>query len=370
MRPRLVASATSAPGSWPTTSDTGPPHPVYRCPGPQDRGRRCGGHVHEAPTLRGFTSGTVSTRMPTSRSPDEPAERVRLRRWILVVATGVFATTLAQPGVLRLPFQHILRSDLHVAPHEMAAFFAGAALAWYLKPLAGIVSDSFPLFGTRRRHYLVLSGTCAAALWLVVGFVPRTYASLLAAVIALNAALVMGSTVTGGLLVEAGQRYGATGRLTSVRYVVQNLCTLLGGPLGGLLAARSFEVTGLSGGRLRARSQPSRDPVRCGARSGFSGWSTRRRVLRPRSTISRPTPSTSLLSSSGCSPSSAAGSRSAGRPSTGSWSRTFASDAWCRSGSAATPLPRFATSSTGRTPRRSSSKHRRACSSRWQKCRS
>jgi len=185
--------------------------------------------------------------MPTSRSPNEFAGRAQLRRWIAVVAGGVLATTLAQPGVLRLPFQHVLKSDLHVAPHGMAAFFAGAALAWYFKPLAGIVSDSFPLFGTRRRHYLVLSGACAAALWLVVGFVPRTYASLLAAVIVLNAALVMGSTVTGGLLVEAGQRYGATGRLTSVRYVVQNLCTLLGGPLGGLLAARSFEVTGLVG---------------------------------------------------------------------------------------------------------------------------
>jgi predicted MFS family arabinose efflux permease len=194
--------------------------------------------------------------MPTSRSPDEPAERVRLRRWIVVVATGVFATTLAQPGVLRLPFQHILRSDLHVAPHEMAAFFAGAALAWYFKPLAGIVSDSFPLFGTRRRHYLVLSGTCAAVLWLVVGFVPRTYASLLAAVIALNAALVMGSTVTGGLLVEAGQRYGATGRLTSVRYVVQNLCTLLAGPLGGLLAVRSFELTAVIGALVASAIVP------------------------------------------------------------------------------------------------------------------
>ena len=168
-------------------------------------------------TPRGFTSGTVSTRMPTSRSPDEPAERRLLRRRTVVVATGVFATTLSQPAVLRLPFKHILRSDLHVAPHEMAACFAGAALAWYFKPLAGIVSDSFPLFGTRRRPSLVLSGTCAAALWLVVGFVPRIYASLLAAVIALNAALVMGSAVTGGLLVEADQRYGATGRLTSVR---------------------------------------------------------------------------------------------------------------------------------------------------------
>src|SRR5207245_10490175 len=95
---------------------------------------------------------------PPWRSPNEVAGRAQLRRWIAVVAGGVLATTLAQPGVLRLPFQHVLTSALHVAPHGMAAFFAGAALACYFKPLAGIVADSFPLFGTRRRPYLVLTG--------------------------------------------------------------------------------------------------------------------------------------------------------------------------------------------------------------------
>jgi uncharacterized membrane protein (DUF441 family) len=34
------------------------------------------------------------------------------RRWIVIIASGVFATTLAQPGLLRLPFQHILKTEL------------------------------------------------------------------------------------------------------------------------------------------------------------------------------------------------------------------------------------------------------------------
>jgi len=76
-----------------------------------------------------------------------------------------------------------------------------------------------------------------------VAVVPRSYGSLLSTVVAMNAMLVMGSTVVGGLMVEAGQRYGATGRLTSARYFVMNLCVLLGGPLGGFLAARSFALS-------------------------------------------------------------------------------------------------------------------------------
>jgi len=185
--------------------------------------------------------------MATSETSGGPVDRAQLRRSVAMVAAGVFATTLAQPSLLRLPFQRLLKSDLHIPPHGMAAFFATAALAWYVKPLAGIVSDALPLFGTRRRHYLILSGLSAATLWLLVGFMPISYLGLLTAVVVLNAALVMGSTVTGGLLVEAGQRYGATGRLTSARYVVQSLCVLLGGPLGGVLATKSFALTGLLG---------------------------------------------------------------------------------------------------------------------------
>jgi hypothetical protein len=140
-----------------------------------------------------------------------------LVRSAFLIGAGVFATTLAQPAVIKLPLQNLLKTDLHVGPEGMAVFFAVSALAWYFKPLAGLLSDSVPLFGTRRRHYLLASAATAAVLWLLVAVVPRSYGSLLWAVVAMNSMLVMGSTVVGGLLVEAGQRYGATGRLTSAR---------------------------------------------------------------------------------------------------------------------------------------------------------
>jgi predicted MFS family arabinose efflux permease len=219
----------------------------------------------------------------TAPTPDAatPADAAEQRRWKMLVASGVLATTLAQPGLLRLPFQHLLKSDLGVAPHEMAAFFAAAAIAWYFKPLAGLLSDSVPLFGTRRRHYLIVSGVAASLLWLVVAVVPRTYAIVLATVVLLNAALVMGSTVTGGVLVEAGQRFGATGRFTSLRYVVQSACLLIAGPLGGLLASRPFWEAGLFGAAVAL----SVVPVAVGllheprAVRRTSGWMDARREL-------------------------------------------------------------------------------------------
>lgn len=199
-----------------------------------------------SPVPEAVATGTLNDERPDAA----------LRRWAVVVGAGVFATTLAQPAVLRLPFQVLLKSELHVAPETMAAFFALAPLAWYFKPFAGILSDSVPLFGTRRRHYLLLSAVAAGALWLLTGWVPRTYVSVLLAVAAMNAMLVIGSTVVGGIMVEAGQRYQATGRLTSARYFVQNVCVLVGGPLGGWLAARRFELTAVTGAVIAASVVP------------------------------------------------------------------------------------------------------------------
>jgi hypothetical protein len=93
----------------------------------------------------------------------------------------------------------------------------------YLKPLAGILSDSVPLFGTRRRHYLLLSVGAAGVLWLLLGIVPKTFHSLLGTIVALETMWVIGSTVVEGLLVEEGQKYQATGQLSSLRLPVRSL---------------------------------------------------------------------------------------------------------------------------------------------------
>ena len=38
-------------------------------------------------------------------------------------------------------------------------------MAWYIKPLFGLITDAFPLFGTRRRWYMIGSALLAAGAW-------------------------------------------------------------------------------------------------------------------------------------------------------------------------------------------------------------
>ncbi len=157
-----------------------------------------------------------------------------------VMATGVFATTFVQTQTLAyLPFNHLLKG-MGLDSDQAATFFSLCILPWSFKVIAGLLVDGLPLFGSRRRAYLLLSALTASALWLAMGLAPGNYHLLLALAIGMNAAIVFGSTTSGGLLVEAGQRFSASGRLSSLRVFGQNLGAAGGTLLGGLLAASAL----------------------------------------------------------------------------------------------------------------------------------
>ena len=168
-----------------------------------------------------------------------------------LISVGLFITTLGQPGVIgQLPFRFLFKNQFHLNAAQQANFFAIATFAWYLKPLAGLLCDSFPLFGTRRRSYMILAGVLAGLAWSLFAIAPRSYAAFFWLMLILNAAMVIASTSIGGLLVEAGQEGGATGRLASVRYAIDGVINVFAGPLGGWLAARAFGWTAGLGAML------------------------------------------------------------------------------------------------------------------------
>jgi MFS family permease len=181
-----------------------------------------------------------------------PDTGLTLRQYYIMVGLGAFVTTLAQPGVIgRLPFSLLLKNQLHFNAETLATFMFAAMFAWNIKPIAGMLSDSFPLFGTRRRHHMLLGAGLAAACWVLLGIVPKTYWSLLLAAIGANAFMVLASTVMGGLMVEAGRKYGISGRITSIRQTLQSAVSVSNGLVGGYLATMAFGwIVGIAAGLL------------------------------------------------------------------------------------------------------------------------
>ncbi len=177
-----------------------------------------------------------------------------IRRYFMLVFTGYLGLILSSPksGLRLLPLRFLLKNQLHVNAKDMALFLAAGTFALYLKPLAGIFTDSVLLFGTRHRHYFLFSTVGVAILWLVLGLVPKTYPALLCTTIALTVCWTVAQTTLGGLAVEIGREHGIPGRLASLREGAAALTILARGPIGGFLATQAFILCAFVNGSLTA----------------------------------------------------------------------------------------------------------------------
>lgn len=188
--------------------------------------------------------------MATASSTEQRSDKLFKHAAIVIVA-GVLATTLAQTQVLgRIPLQNLLKNELHADRTANAAFFFWAGLAWYFKPFAGIFTDAFPIFGSRRRSYILGATTLAVLSWFALVVTPHQYSKLLAVSIVINTFMVITSTVVGGYMVETAQATSGSGRLTAIRQFVQQACSIFVGPTAGFLASIAFGWTAAACGGI------------------------------------------------------------------------------------------------------------------------
>jgi MFS family permease len=180
--------------------------------------------------------------LPDTLAVAEQAPAESLRNLALLLATGWLVTNLAL-SIADLPFRYLLKDRLGLDAATVAAFFALGNFTNYIKPVAGVLTDSVPFLGTRRRHYLLLGVGGGGVFWVLLGLVPRAYASLLVTYTLFYMTVVLTSTTLGGRMVEVGQEHGAAGQLTAQRIGTFRIASLAGGVVGGWLATRPFGLT-------------------------------------------------------------------------------------------------------------------------------
>ncbi|MGH9717045.1 MAG: MFS transporter [Candidatus Acidiferrales bacterium] len=164
---------------------------------------------------------------------------------------GILGVTLPQFQLLGLiPLKNLLKNALHQDRSSTAAFFFWMQFAWYFKPFFGIITDAFPLLGTRRKSYILIGAVLTVACFVMLFFTPHRYGSLLTVCVAINCFMVVTSTAVGGLMVETGQASGASGRLASVFQFVTQFSYIVAGPVSGLLGAIAFGWTAAVGGAV------------------------------------------------------------------------------------------------------------------------
>jgi MFS family permease len=140
-------------------------------------------------------------------------------------------------GLIAQPLNFYLKQTFGWTPVQVTAYLTVLNLPWIIKPVYGIVSDFLPLFGYRRKAYLVLANAAAAVAYCWVTQI--TQPSELIFVLLLTAyAMAVSSTLCGAILVENGQRFGASDAFINQQWLWFNIAALASGFIGGQLVER------------------------------------------------------------------------------------------------------------------------------------
>ena len=149
-------------------------------------------------------------------------------------------------GLIAQPVRSLLL-NWGQTPAQIATFMALISLPWSIKPLYGLISDFLPIFGSRRRSYLILT-TAATALSLgYLFFVPPQSGAvqvLLWLLVIPTLGVAFSDVVVDALMVERGQPLGLTGRLQSVQWAAMYAATIATGFLGGWLSQNHRQELG------------------------------------------------------------------------------------------------------------------------------
>jgi MFS family permease len=162
-------------------------------------------------------------------------DRRRIRRLMMFfalvyVAEGAGATD----GLISQPLNYYLKQVFQWTPVQITAYLTVLNLPWFIKPLYGAVSDFVPLFGYRRKTYLVLANALAAIGYLLIA---RTAdpASIIVLLLLTAYGMAISSTLCGALLVENGQKFRLSGTFVNQQWLWYNIAAMASALTGGLL---------------------------------------------------------------------------------------------------------------------------------------
>jgi predicted MFS family arabinose efflux permease len=147
-------------------------------------------------------------------------------------------------GLISQPLNYYLKEVHGWTPLQITAYLTIFNLPWIIKPIYGLISDFIPLFGYRRKSYLLLANLAAIAGFLLV--TRLTVPDQLVFALMLTAyAMAISSTLCGAVLVESGQRLQESGTFVNQQWLWYNIAAMTAAILGGQLVQRLAPTTAL-----------------------------------------------------------------------------------------------------------------------------
>jgi len=140
-------------------------------------------------------------------------------------------------GLSRLAVSFFLKDELLLSPVEVSALLGIVFLPWMIKPVFGFISDGLPIFGYRRRPYLILSGILGSVSWVSLATIVHTTWAATLAIALSSLSVAMSDVIVDSLVVERarGESQAKAGSLQSLCWGAAAIGGLITAYFSGLL---------------------------------------------------------------------------------------------------------------------------------------
>src|ERR1700680_2065240 len=154
--------------------------------------------------------------------------------WFFAIVYMTEGLGQSDVGVFEQPVNYYLKKVFGWTPVQVTAYLTVLQLPWFIKPLYGMFSDFVPLFGYRRKTYLILFNAVAALafFWLTRISEPGQMVALL---LLTAYGMARSSTLCGAVLVENGQRFRASGAFVNQQWLWYSIASVAASAIGGIL---------------------------------------------------------------------------------------------------------------------------------------
>jgi folate/biopterin transporter len=140
-------------------------------------------------------------------------------------------------GLARLAVSFFLKDELGLSPAQVSALMGIVALPWIIKPVFGFVSDGLPIFGYKRRPYLVISGILGAISWVSLATIVHTSWAATLAIALGSLSVAVSDVIVDSLVVERarGESQEKAGSLQSLTWGASAVGGLITAYFSGML---------------------------------------------------------------------------------------------------------------------------------------
>lgn len=141
-------------------------------------------------------------------------------------------------GLAGQSLYYYLRETLGMSVSSIMMISSISSIPWMIKPLYGYISDRYKLFGTHRKHYIMLSSVISIVALLSLGFLPVVALPVLIAFMTMDSlGGAMKDVAVDGMMVEEGKKRKLTGKIQSIQWTALGVAQVLTGIAGGYIAA-------------------------------------------------------------------------------------------------------------------------------------